>query len=257
MPNLFDPLTLGPVTLPNRVVVAPMCQYSADDGSATDWHLQHLMQLAMARRRARHGGGHRRGAHGRITHGCLGLYTDANETALAARARRRAQGRASPARASASRSPMPAARPPPSAPWEGGRALGRPTRTPGRRSAPRPIPFAPDWHTPAALDAAGLERVKAAFVQAAQRAVRIGFEVDRAARRPRLPAAQFTSPLSNTRTDAYGGSLESRMRFPLEVAQAGARRGAEPVGARRPHHGQRLGRGRLDARRCRRARRRA
>jgi 2,4-dienoyl-CoA reductase-like NADH-dependent reductase (Old Yellow Enzyme family) len=218
VPNLFDPLTLGPVTLPNRVVVAPMCQYSADDGSATDWHLQHLMQLAIGRAgliMVEATGVER---HGRITHGCLGLYTDANEAALA-KVLQAAKGVATPdtrfgiqiahagRKASAER------------PWEGGRALG-PDKNPWQTSAPSAIPFAPDWHTPEALDAAGLERVKAAFVQAAQRAVRIGFDVIELHIAHGYLLHQFTSPLSNTRTDAYGGSLENRMRFPLEVAQA-------------------------------------
>ena len=83
MSSLFDPLTLAGVTLKNRIAVSPMCQYSADDGSATDWHLQHLMQLAMS------GAGlvmvEATGVEraGRITHGCLGLYSDDNEAALA------------------------------------------------------------------------------------------------------------------------------------------------------------------------------
>jgi 2,4-dienoyl-CoA reductase-like NADH-dependent reductase (Old Yellow Enzyme family) len=83
VPNLFDPLTLGPVTLPNRVVVAPMCQYSADDGSANDWHLQHLMQLGLGRAGLVMVEATAVERAGRITHGCLGLYSDANETALA------------------------------------------------------------------------------------------------------------------------------------------------------------------------------
>src|SRR5512138_3232567 len=77
VPNLFDPLTLGPVTLPNRVVVAPMCQYSADDGSATDWHLQHLMQLGLGRAGLVMVEATAVERAGRITHGCLGLYSDA------------------------------------------------------------------------------------------------------------------------------------------------------------------------------------
>ncbi len=218
MPNLFDPLTLGPVTLPNRVVVAPMCQYSADDGSANDWHLQHLMQLAIGRAglvMVEATGVER---HGRITHGCLGLYTDANETALA-HVLKAAKGVAAAdtkfgiqiahagRKASAER------------PWEGGRALAA-DKNPWQTSAPSAIPFAPDWHTPEALDAAGLERVKAAFVQAAERAVRIGFDVIELHIAHGYLLHQFTSPLSNTRTDGYGGALENRMRFPLEVARA-------------------------------------
>ena len=99
--HLFTPLTIGPVTAPNRIAVAPMCQYSADDGSMTDWHLQHVMNLAMS------GAGlvmvEATGVErkGRITHGCVGLYSDANERAMArvlAAARAVAQARANGAR---------------------------------------------------------------------------------------------------------------------------------------------------------------
>jgi 2,4-dienoyl-CoA reductase-like NADH-dependent reductase (Old Yellow Enzyme family) len=218
VPNLFDPLTLGPVTLPNRVVVAPMCQYSADDGSANDWHLQHLMQLALGRAGLVMVEATAVERPGRITHGCLGLYTDENETALA-RVLKAARGVATAdmkfgiqighagRKGSAER------------PWEGGRAL-RADKNPWATSAPSAIPFAPDWHTPQALDAAGLERVKAAFVQAAQRAVRIGFEAIELHVAHGYLLHEFCSPLSNTRTDTYGGSLENRLRFPLEIAHA-------------------------------------
>ena len=219
MPNLFDPLTLGPVTLPNRVVVAPMCQYSADDGSANDWHLQHLMQLALGRAglvMVEATGVERAGAHhARLPRPLLRRQRDGSRHVCSR------PPRASPPRtpSSASRSPTPAARARPSAP---GRAVARsaPTRTPGRPRLRPPFPSPPTGTRPQALDAAGLERVKAAFVQAAQRAVRVGFDVVELHIAHGYLLHQFTSPLSNTRTDAYGGSLENRMRFPLEVAQA-------------------------------------
>ena len=119
--HLFSPITLGDLDFPNRIAVAPMCQYSADDGSATDWHLQHWMMYAMS------GAGmvtvemtdvERRG---RISHGCLGLYSDANEAA-AKRALDAARRVAAPGRSSASSLPMPAARPPTGGP---GKAVGR------------------------------------------------------------------------------------------------------------------------------------
>src|SRR5581483_10495710 len=83
LPKLFTPLAIGPVTLPNRIAVAPMCQYSAADGCATDWHLQHLMQLAIARAGMVVVEATAVERRGRISHGCLGLYSDANEAALA------------------------------------------------------------------------------------------------------------------------------------------------------------------------------
>lgn len=216
MPHLFSSLELGPVTLANRIAVAPMCQYSADDGSATDWHLQHLMQLAIT------------GAGlvtieataveriGRITHGCLGLYSDANEAALqrviaAARKVAPEGTRFGIQLAHAGRKGSC------QAPWQGGKPLsGGGWQT----VAPSPVPFAEGGPRPAALDEPGLERVIAAFRQAAERAVRLGFEVIELHNAHGYLLHEFLSPLSNKRTDAYGGGPEKRMRFPLEVARA-------------------------------------
>jgi 2,4-dienoyl-CoA reductase-like NADH-dependent reductase (Old Yellow Enzyme family) len=218
VPNLFDPLTLGPVTLPNRVVVSPMCQYSAHDGSANDWHLQHLMQLALGRAGLVMVEATAVERAGRITHGCLGLYSDANETALA-RVLKAAMSVATPDTKFGIQIAHAGRKGSAERPWEGGRALG-PDKNPWQTFAPSAIPFAPDWHTPEALDAAGLERVKAAFIQAVERAVRVGFDAIELHIAHGYLLHQFTSPLSNTRTDGYGGALENRMRFPLEVARA-------------------------------------
>jgi 2,4-dienoyl-CoA reductase-like NADH-dependent reductase (Old Yellow Enzyme family) len=216
--TLFSPFALGPVELPNRIVVAPMCQYAAHDGTPGPWHLPHYLQLAMG------GAGLVvfEATHverpGRITHGCLGLYEDAHEIALTqllAQLRQVAppgtrfgiQLAHAGRKASAAR------------PWEGGKALG-PAQDPWQTVAPSALPFADGWHTPAALDAAGLERVRNAFVRAAERAVRIGFDVVELHAAHGYLLHAFHSPLSNHRTDAYGGSAEARMRFPLEVAAA-------------------------------------
>jgi len=215
---LFTPLAIGPVEAPNRIAVSPMCQYSADDGSASDWHLQHLMTLAMS------GAGlvileatavERRG---RITHGDLGLYSEANEAALS-RVLAAARRVAPPAtrfgvqiahagrKASARR------------PWEGGGPL-EPDEDPWATVGPSAVPFTEGWHTPEPLDAAGRERVISAFEDAARRAVRLGFEVIELHGAHGYLLHQFLSPLANRREDAYGGPLENRMRFPLEVAEA-------------------------------------
>jgi 2,4-dienoyl-CoA reductase-like NADH-dependent reductase (Old Yellow Enzyme family) len=216
VPHLFSPLELGPVTLANRIAVAPMCQYSAEDGSATDWHLQHLMQLAIS------------GAGllvveataveriGRITHGCLGLYSDANEAALArvlAAARRVAPAgtRFAIQLAHAGRKGSS------QRPWEGGRPLAEAA---WQTVAPSAVPFFDGAPAPAALDEAGLERTLAAFRQAAERAVRLGFDAVELHSAHGYLLHSFVSPLSNRRTDAYGGSLENRLRFPLAVARA-------------------------------------
>jgi 2,4-dienoyl-CoA reductase-like NADH-dependent reductase (Old Yellow Enzyme family) len=218
VPHLFDPLALGPVELVNRIAVAPMCQYSAQDGTATDWHLQHLMQLAISRAGLVVVEATAVEPAGRITPRCLGLYSDANEAAIA-RVLAAARSVAAPGtrfgiqlahagRKAACRTP-----------WEGGRPL---TEAEGAWTtvAPSAVPFAQDGPVPAALDAAGLARVKAAFQQSAQRAVRLGFDAIELHMAHGYLMHSFISPLSNLRQDGYGGPLASRMRFPLEVAAA-------------------------------------
>jgi 2,4-dienoyl-CoA reductase-like NADH-dependent reductase (Old Yellow Enzyme family) len=217
-PNLFSPLVIGPVTVPNRVAVAPMCQYMANDGAASDWHIQHLMQLAMSRAGliVLEATGVER--IGRITHHCLGLYTDLNEAALA-RAMDTARRVATPEtkwgiqlahagrKASAQR------------PWEGGAGLTE-GQDPWLTAAPSAIAFADNYAVPHALNASGLDRIKTAFCQAAERTARLGFDVIELHAAHGYLLHQFMSPVSNHRTDQYGGSLENRLRFPLEVAKA-------------------------------------
>ena len=218
MPHLFDPLALGPVTVPNRIAASPMCQYSADDGSATDWHLQHLMRLAIGRPgmivvEATHVE-----RLGRITHGCLGLYSDDNEAAIG-RALAAARRVAAPGTVFSIQLAHAGRKGSAQRPWEGGQAL-KSGDDPWTAVAPSAVPYADGWHTPQALDAAGLERVKAAFCDAAKRAVRLGFEAIELHLAHGYLIHQFLSPLSNRREDAYGGSAENRRRFPLEVAKA-------------------------------------
>lgn len=215
---LFSPVEIGGMLFPNRIAVAPMCQYSAADGSATDWHLQHWMTLAMS------GAGmvtmeatavERRG---RISHQDLGLYCDDNEAAAAralAAARRVAptgtrfgiQLAHAGRKASVRR------------PWEGGGSL-TPTEDPWQTVAPSPIPFADDWHTPEALDEAGIHRLVGAFVSAAKRAERAGFDFVELHGAHGYLLHEFLSPLSNRREDRWGGALDNRMRLILEVARA-------------------------------------
>jgi 2,4-dienoyl-CoA reductase-like NADH-dependent reductase (Old Yellow Enzyme family) len=215
--HLFAPLALGPIEIANRVVVSPMCQYSAEDGSATDWHLQHLMQLAIARAGLVVLEATAVERHGRITHGCLGLYCDANEAALARvlAAVRRVAGAgtrfaiqlAHAGRKASCRRP-----------WEGGEPLA-PGEHPWPVVAPSAIPFADHGPVPEALDEAGLERVASAFRQAAVRAVRLGFDAVELHAAHGYLLHEFLSPLCNRRQDAYGGPLEKRMAFPLRVAR--------------------------------------
>jgi 2,4-dienoyl-CoA reductase-like NADH-dependent reductase (Old Yellow Enzyme family) len=230
MSQLFTPLSIGPLTLPNRIVIAPMCQYSATDGNALDWHLIHLGQLALS------GAGllvieaTAVEAEGRITSADLGLYSDDNQAALA-RVLKAVRGH--------SRIPIAiqlghAGRKASShVPWEGGQSLGAGEGA-WQTSAPSALPHAPGEPAPVALDAAGLARVKEAFVQAARRAQALGIDAIELHAAHGYLLHQFLSPLANRREDDYGGSLANRMRFPLEVFDAvrAAVPSAMPVGVR-------------------------
>ncbi len=229
--HLFDPIALRGLTLPNRIVVSPMCQYSADEGCATDWHLIHWGQLLLS------------GAgmltieatavtrDGRITPGCLGLYDDACERALGdrlARARRQA-----PPMAVALQLAHAGRKGSSQRPWEGG-ALIPPEAGGWTPLAPSAIPHAQGEPAPTALDAAGLARVRAAFVAAAQRAERSGIDALELHLAHGYLLHEFLSPLANRRDDAYGGSFTRRMKFPLEVFDAVRAAWPErrPLGAR-------------------------
>ncbi len=217
MSRLFEPWDLGPLRLPNRIVIAPMCQYSAEEGSATDWHTIHLGHLALS------GAGllvieaTAVSAEGRISPADLGLYSDANEAALArvlkaARAHspiRFAIQLSHAGRKASSR-----------APWEGGTQI-RPGEPGGWKTlAPSAVPHSDGEDVPHALSVAEMQRIRGDFVRAAERAVRLGLDGIEVHGAHGYLLHQFLSPLANQRTDDYGGSLENRMRFPLEVFDA-------------------------------------
>jgi 2,4-dienoyl-CoA reductase-like NADH-dependent reductase (Old Yellow Enzyme family) len=229
--TLFSPISLGPLSLKNRIVIAPMCQYSANkDGSASDWHMIHLGHLSLS------GAGlliiEATGVEpeGRITYGDLGLYSDANEAALAR-----------VLKAIRTYSPIPISiqlahagrKASTQLPWEGDGLLtveqgGWPV------IGPSPIPFHPGDPAPLPLDEAGMHRVRDAFATAARRADRLGLDAIEIHSAHGYLLHTFLSPLSNHRTDEYGGSLENRMRFPLEVFEAvrAAFPAHKPVGVR-------------------------
>jgi 2,4-dienoyl-CoA reductase-like NADH-dependent reductase (Old Yellow Enzyme family) len=216
-PKLFEPLTIGDLTLANRIVIAPMCQYSAIDGCMTDWHLIHLGHLALS------------GAalltieatavlpEGRISYADVGLYDDATEAAMA----RTLDG-------VRRHSPMPIAiqlghagrKASTDLPWHGGGQIPPSDRNGWQTRAPSALGFAATDHAPVALDADGMKRVRDAFADAARRAARLGIDAVQLHGAHGYLLHQFLSPLSNRRTDAYGGSLENRMRFPLELFDA-------------------------------------
>ncbi len=217
MSALFQPFKIGELELANRIVIAPMCQYSATDGSAGDWHAMHLGHLAISGAGLMLIEATAVEAEGRITPGDLGLYSDANEAALAkilAAVRllspiRIGMQLGHAGRKASSRKP-----------WEGGQQIPAADPSAWPAVAPSAVPHAPGEEPPRALDAAGLARVRDAFVAAAKRAARLGIDAIEIHAAHGYLLHQFLSPLANQRTDAYGGSLENRMRFPLEVFDA-------------------------------------
>ncbi len=215
---LFQPITLDGLTLPNRIAVAPMCQYSADDGSATDWHLYHWMNLAMS------GAGmitvemtdvERRG---RISHGCLGLYSDHNEAA-ARRALDAARRLALPGAKFGTQLAHAGRKASNQRPWEGGGPL-KPDQDPWPVVSASAIAYDDGWQVPHALDEEEVEEVIRHFAEAARRADRAGFDFIELHGAHGYLIFQFLSPLSNRRTDRWGGPLENRMRFAVEIARA-------------------------------------
>ena len=216
MSALFSAITLRGLTLPNRIMVAPMCQYSAVDGEANDWHFTHINSLALSGAamfciEATHVE-----AIGRITPGCLGLWDDATEAALKpilASVRKHAKTAVAMQLAHAGRKGSSYR------PWEGGQQI--PFSQGGwQTGGPSAVPHKEGEAAPLALDAAGLARIRDAFVDAAKRAERLGIDALEMHSAHGYLLHQFLSPISNKRTDQYGGSLQNRMRYPLEVFDA-------------------------------------
>ncbi|WP_251976175.1 NADH:flavin oxidoreductase/NADH oxidase [Salinicola avicenniae] len=230
-PRLFHPLKLGGLELPNRIVIAPMCQYSADaEGNMTDWHHTHLGHLALS------GAGllileaSAVAAAGRITPGDVGLYSADNEAAMARTLE-----------AVRAHSPMPIGiqlghagrKASCKAPWEGGSQLGL-DEGGWETVAPSAAPYADSDRAPRAMSLDDIEQLKADFVAAAERADRLGLDLIELHAAHGYLLHEFLSPLSNHRDDAYGGSLENRMRLILEIFDAvrAAFPARKPVGIR-------------------------
>jgi 2,4-dienoyl-CoA reductase-like NADH-dependent reductase (Old Yellow Enzyme family) len=216
-PRLFQPWQIGPLSLRNRIVIAPMCQYSAIDGDATDWHTMHVGQLALS------GAGllileaTAVSPEGRISAQDLGLYSDANEAALGrvlAAVRQHSKMPIAIQLAHAGRKASTRA------PWEGGAQIAPGQPGGWKTVAPSAVPFVDEQDAPRALSLDDMARIREDFAEAARRSVRLGLEGVEVHSAHGYLLHQFLSPLSNHRTDAYGGSLENRMRFPLEVFDA-------------------------------------
>ena len=214
--TLLSPFTLRGLTLANRIVVSPMCQYNSDDGSAGDWHLMHLGSLSMG------------GAalvmtemtdvtpRGRISPRCAGLWSDANEAALKRVidfCRQYGVAKHGIQLAHAGR------KGPTTPPAQGGKPL-TPADGGWVAEAPSALPFAADWPVPEAMTKERIQALIGEFVAATQRAQRIGYDTVEVHGGHGYLVHQFLSPLSNQRTDEYGGSLENRMRFALELFTA-------------------------------------
>jgi len=214
--SLFDPFALRGLDLANRIVVSPMCQYSADEGRAGDWHLAHWTQMLQSGAALFFVEATAVTRDGRITHGCLGLWDDACERAFAdvlARARRLAP--AVPVAVQLAHAGRKASS---AVPWEGGAPLAAPQAWPTH--GPSAVAFDAGHPVPRALDAAGLAAIRDAFANAARRALRSGVDALEVHMAHGYLLHEFLSPLSNVRNDAYGGARERRMRFPLEVFDA-------------------------------------
>ena len=213
---LFTPFAMRGLELANRIVVAPMCQYSADDGRATDWHLMHLGQFAVSGVGLMFTEAVVVEARGRITPGCLGLYNDEQEEALArvvAFCRKHGQAKIGIQLAHAGRKASSAL------PWDGVTGLAE-----GEGGwpviGPSPIAFADTWPAPAEMDREHMDEVRQAFVAATMRAVRLDADTVEVHGAHGYLLSSFLSPIANKRTDDYGGSTDNRMRFPLEVFAA-------------------------------------
>jgi 2,4-dienoyl-CoA reductase-like NADH-dependent reductase (Old Yellow Enzyme family) len=217
MAALFTPFRIGSLELPNRILVAPMCQYSASEGTPGDWHLIHLGHLALSGAALLIVEATAVSPEGRITAADLGLYSDANEAGLArVLAALRAHSPVALALQLAHAGRKGSSR----APWDGGAQL-RPDEPGGWRTvSSSSVPHADGEMPPLALDDAGLARVRDDFAATARRAARLGFQGVEVHAAHGYLLHQFLSPLANRRTDRYGGSLENRMRFPLEVFDA-------------------------------------
>jgi NADPH2 dehydrogenase len=230
MSSLFSSIKLGDTVLPNRIIVSPMCQYSADEGNANSWHQIHLGSLALSGAAVLFTEATAISAEGRITPGDLGIYSSDNISALnkvvqAIRANSHILLGMQLGHAGRKASSQ--------APWQGGALIA--LQDGGWIPlAPSALAHAEGEAAPKAMTLADIEQARQDFVSAAKAAVEIGFDLLELHCAHGYLLHQFLSPVANQRTDQYGGSLENRMRFPLEVLRAvrAAVPSAVPVGVR-------------------------
>jgi 2,4-dienoyl-CoA reductase-like NADH-dependent reductase (Old Yellow Enzyme family) len=214
--DLLSPLTIRGVTLRNRVVMSPMCQYCAHEGFADDWHLVHIGSRAVGGASLVMVEATAVTRDGRITPSDLGIWDDEHIEPLARIARFVPTQGAVPGIQLAHAGRKASCR----VPWEGGARLKTPAEGGWTVVGPSPIPFNDDDPPPVPLDREGIDGIVAAFEDAARRALAAGFRVIEIHSAHGYLLHEFLSPLSNRRTDEYGGSLENRMRLVLRVAKA-------------------------------------
>ncbi|WP_158773569.1 NADH:flavin oxidoreductase/NADH oxidase [Cobetia sp. L2A1] len=217
MSTLFSPLRLGPVTLENRIIIAPMCQYSAEDGRMQAWHDQHLGSLAQSGAGLLIFEASAVAPEGRITYGDAGLWDDASRDAMKA-----VVDHIRPY------SPMPLAvqighagrKASCEKPWDGGKAIAPGESNGWQALAPSAIPFSEGGPLPEAMTTQQIAQTIEDFVLAARRAVEAGLQGIELHAAHGYLLHQFLSPLSNQREDAYGGTLANRMRLTLDIFDA-------------------------------------
>jgi 2,4-dienoyl-CoA reductase-like NADH-dependent reductase (Old Yellow Enzyme family) len=214
---LFTPTKVGNLNLANRIVIAPMAQYSAEDGQMSDWHLAHLGQLAVSGAAALTIEGTAVTREGRTSYGDVGLYSEECEISMARVLRSIRRWSDMPigiqlnhAGRKGSRQKL----------WDGGAQIPSNDANGWNTYGPSPIAFTAGDTPPIALDRQGLSAIRAAYAAAARRASRLGLDFIQLLGGHGYLLHQFLSPLSNHRDDEYGGSVENRMRFPLEVFEA-------------------------------------
>ena len=215
--KLFSPLRLGLLELPNRIVIAPMCQYSAEEGCMTDWHVIHLGHLALSGAAVLTIEATAVTAEGRITYADTGLYSDDCERAMSRVLQSVRRWSNIPLAIQLAHAGRKAST---EVPWKGGRQIAPDQPHGWQTVAPSATSFQADESAPISLDRDGLRDIRNAFAEAAKRAARMGLDAVQIHGAHGYLLHQFLSPLSNKRDDDYGGSLENRIRFPLEVFEA-------------------------------------
>ncbi|MEM7253899.1 MAG: NADH:flavin oxidoreductase/NADH oxidase [Pseudomonadota bacterium] len=215
-PLLFKPLTLRDVTLPNRVVVSPLCMYSAIEGVATPWHFAHLSTFARGKAGLVFTEATAVEPRGRITPACLGIWTDAQAEAIRPIVEFIESMGCVPGMQIAHAGRKASARPP----FEGGTPLPENDPSAWQTVAPSAEPVGDGWPVPSALSTDAIATIVSDFAQAAKRAYQIGFKVLEIHGAHGYLIQSFLSPIANKRNDAYGGSLDGRMRLALDVTDA-------------------------------------